>query len=168
MNFEINPASLQDKAVLRQLMELYAYDFSEFDGADVDEHGMYGYSYLDHYWTEEGRYALLFRADGKLAGFAMVRRVEVHGEPVWSMAEFFVMRKYRQHGLGRDAACRIFELFPGRWNVAELAENAPAQAFWRRIISEYTGGAFTETWQNDEHWQGPVQEFVSNPAEKAG
>ncbi len=32
-----------EKSVLRQLMELYAYDFSEFDDADVNKHGFYGY-----------------------------------------------------------------------------------------------------------------------------
>ena len=33
---------------------------------------MHGYSYLDSYWTEEGRWAFFLKVDGKLAGFAMV------------------------------------------------------------------------------------------------
>ena len=164
MNIEICPVAIEDKSVLRNLMELYAYDFSEFDEADVDGHGLYGYSYLDHYWTEEGRHAFFFKVDGRLAGFAMVRQCQIDGALTWTMAEFFVMRKYRKHGLGRDAAFRIFDQFPGRWNVAELTENKPAQVFWRRIINQYTGGSFTEIWQNDEHWQGPVQVFVSQQA----
>ena len=39
-------------------MELYRYDFSEFDGADVGSHGEYGYRYLDHYWAEPGDEAI--------------------------------------------------------------------------------------------------------------
>ena len=55
MNIEIHQAALEDKTILRHLMELYAYDFSEFDQCDVDAHGLFGYNRLDHYWTEPGR-----------------------------------------------------------------------------------------------------------------
>src|SRR5215471_15872892 len=48
MHIDLVPAELVDKAVLRNLLELYRYDFSEFTGDDVDEHGLYGYPYLDH------------------------------------------------------------------------------------------------------------------------
>ncbi len=161
MKIDVCPVPLEEKSILRNLMELYAYDFSEFDDADVDSHGLYGYSYLDHYWTEEGRHALFFKVDDRLAGFAMVRQCQIDGALTWTMAEFFVMRKYRKHGLGRTAAWRIFDQFPGLWNVAELAENLPAQVFWRRIINEYTQGKFNEVNRDDDTWCGPVQVFVS-------
>ena len=49
MTFALLEASSADRAVLRRLIELYRYDFSEFDQADVGRHGDYGYRYLDHY-----------------------------------------------------------------------------------------------------------------------
>ena len=58
-------ASLEQKPALRQLLELYQYDFSEFTPADVDENGSYGYPYLDHYWVEPNRHPILFKMDGK-------------------------------------------------------------------------------------------------------
>ena len=54
---ELHHAQVEDKTILRHLLELYAYDFSEYDGADVDAHGVYGHERLDHYWTDEGRCA---------------------------------------------------------------------------------------------------------------
>ncbi len=60
LEVELHPAQVEDKSVLRNLLELYAYDFSEYDGADVDAHGLYGYERLDHYWTEEGRAPFLW------------------------------------------------------------------------------------------------------------
>lgn len=39
MNVQIVEATIEDKPVLRRLLELYLYDFSQFDGSDVDEHG---------------------------------------------------------------------------------------------------------------------------------
>jgi predicted acetyltransferase len=144
-------------------MELYLYDFSEIDRADVGPHGLYEYPYLDHYWVEEERYPFLVWVNGRLAGFALVSRYNylTGGHDAWVIAEFFVMRKYRRQGVGEAAAWRIFELFPGDWQVAQLMENAPATAFWRKVIGRYTGGGFEEVTLDNDNWRGPVQKFES-------
>ena len=64
MLVEVLDAGEEDRPVLRHLLELYRYDFSEFDDADVDAHGEFGYRYLDHYWTDPERRPLLFRTAG--------------------------------------------------------------------------------------------------------
>ena len=85
-------------------MELSAYDFSEFDDADVNQHGLYGYTYFDYYWTEESRTPFFVKAAGNLAGFVLVNEycylIKEPGNK--SIAEFFVMRKYRRKGIGHD------------------------------------------------------------------
>ena len=160
MSVEINPASFQDKAVLRQLMELYLYDFSEFDQADVDEHGYYGYWYLDNNWTEEERSPFLVRVSGKLAGFVLVRRINEPGQPVThAISEFFIMKKYRRQGVGRQVARLIFDRFPGLWQVCQEEANLPAQRFWRQVIAEYIHGDYKEELVEGGHWRGPCQEF---------
>ena len=160
MEIELQGAEINDKPVLRNLFELYQYDFSEYENSDVDEHGLYGYRYLDHYWTDPGRYPFLIRVDGRLAGFVLVRELhEGHGSPTRSIAEFFVMRKYRRRGVGREVARRIFDQFPGRWRVAIEKNNPPAQSFWRRVIEEYTGGDFEEMRLEGEEWSGVVYVF---------
>ncbi len=156
---DLAPIPYAQKAVLRNLMELCQHDYSEYNEANVDEHGLFGYRYLDHYWTEERRHPLFIRVAGHLAGFALVRQTD---EAVYEMAEFFILRKYRRQGIGRDAAHRIFARFPGRWQVAQEACNLPAQAFWRTVIAAYTGGQYTETTrQVNARWQGPMQEFIT-------
>jgi predicted acetyltransferase len=60
------------------------------------------------------------------------------------MAEFFVLRMYRRHGVGSEAARSLFEAHAGAWEVHEVAANTPAQAFWRRIIASVTAGHFEE------------------------
>ena len=157
---ELCPARIEDKPVLRHLLELYAYDFSEYDGADVDDHGLFGYHRLDHYWTEEGHYPFLIRVSGKWAGLALVRDVVyADGRQVHSIAEFFLMRKYRRQGVGQTIAHRLFDVFPGTWEVGQIAANLPAQAFWRAVIANYTGGRFEEVRRDD--WDGPMQEFIA-------
>ena len=159
MNVQIHPAGLDEKGLLERLMELYLYDFSEFDGADVDEQAQYGYPYLERYWAETGRTPFLIRVDGILAGFVLVFEYTLLGIPGHMIAEFFVMRKYRRMGVGRLAAFAAFDRFPGHWEVSQIAENIPAQNFWRKVIAEYTRGNFREVMLDDEAWKGPVQVF---------
>jgi len=129
MNVEVVEAEEEARPVLRRLVELYRYDFSEFDDADVDPHGEFGYRYLDNYWTESDRHAYLIRCDGRWAGFALVRSGDPH-----DMAEFFVMRKYRRSGVGREVARDVLRRFPGRWTVRQLFTNRTATDFWRAAI----------------------------------
>lgn len=161
MNIEIYPAPVEQKSVLRNLMELCSHDYSEYNGEDVDEHGLFGYPYLDHYWTEPDRFPFLVKVDGKWAGFVLVRRLAEMETPTHSIAEFFVLRKYRRKGVGRITALYIFDQFPGQWLVGQEQDNHPAQVFWRRIITEYTGGDFEERFSADEDWHGPHQIFRS-------
>lgn len=147
MTVEVVRASVEDKGVLRRLLQLYHYDFSEWNGDDVDEDGEFVHLYLDHYWTEPGRHPFLIRCDGRWAGFALVRAEGVH-----DMSEFFIMRKYRRNGAGREAARQVFAMFPGPWQVRQLHGNDAATAFWRVAIP----GDYQETVTED----GPVQRFT--------
>lgn len=166
MDIDIQPASIGDKSVLRNLMELCQHDYSEYDGTDVDEHGLFGYKYLDNYWSESGRYPFLVRVSGKLAGFVLVRAIDSRDNVTHSIAEFFVMRKYRRQGIGRRVAWRIFDLFPGQWSVCQEEVNLPAQSFWRRVIAEYTQGMNIDEHLQTEEWHGPRQIFQSRGLER--
>ena len=76
------------------------------------------------------------------------------------MAEFFVVRPLRGRGVGAAAARALFDRFGGRWEVRQTESNAPALAFWRAVIAAYTGGAFSESFQQTAAWRGPVQSFT--------
>ena len=96
MNMELVPVKASKKEILRNLLEKYDYEFSQYDQKDVNDLGLYGYDYLDHYWTEEGRHAFFIRVDGRLAGFVMINTFPEVEEPTdYTLAEFFVMYKYR-------------------------------------------------------------------------
>ncbi|ALS28940.1 GNAT family N-acetyltransferase [Paenibacillus cisolokensis] len=155
----IHRVEYDQKTTLRNLLELYKYDSSEFDPEDVNENGLYEYMYLDHYWTEEGRYPFFIRVNGKLAGFALVREIVTNdnNQTNYSMAEFFVMKKYRNQGVGQQASTELFNRFRGIWKVAQIESNKPAQIFWRKTIERYTNNNYQEIREDD--WEGPIQIF---------
>lgn len=143
MTVTLDPIPYESKSVLRNLMSLYLHDYSEFDGTDVNAHGMFEYKYIDHYWTEEGRAAYFIRIDGTIGGLALTRSWEADdGKPIRSIAEYFIMRKYRRKGVGVEAARILFGMYPGRWLVGQEWCNKSAQAFWLRVIDDYTGGVY--------------------------
>ena len=129
MDVQVVEALEDDRTVIGRLLQLYHYDFSEFDGSDVNPHGEYLHRYFDEYWTDPDRKAFLFLVEGALAGFALV----FTGEPR-DIAEFFVMRKYRGRGAGAQAAASLFAQVPGRWTVRQQLTNPAATAFWRKAI----------------------------------
>lgn len=157
MTIEVARAGKQGEAIIRNLFSLYIHDLSEHTGWDVPDDGLFvANDLLAQYWGRkpanarfrwpddlEG-YPFLIRADGRLAGFALIREIG-KDPPAYDVGEFFVLRKYRGKGVGKEVAHRLFDMFPGAWQVRELPENTPAQAFWRRIIDDYTGGDYVET-----------------------
>lgn len=163
MNVEIVPAAAEQRPVIDHLIQLYLYDFSEFMGWDVDSSGRFGKDALNGCWTEPWRHPYLIKADGKLAGFAIVDERDLGNgrETVVDMAEFFVLRRFRRCGVGQAAATALFDLFPARrWRVRQVARNESAIAFWRHVIATYTCGQYQEeTWHDDGLYNGPEQYF---------
>ena len=161
MIIQIREASGEQKPILERLMQLYLYDFSEIDGEDVNQNGLFDYKYLDSYWNEPGRFPFLIHVNDKIAGFVLVAEysyLRMQGK-CHCIAELFVVRKYRRQGIGKTAASQIFDRFPGRWEVGQITANVAAQGFWRSVIGEYTKGQFTEMALDNEFWQGPIQSF---------
>ncbi|HET9843135.1 MAG TPA: GNAT family N-acetyltransferase, partial [Gammaproteobacteria bacterium] len=102
MNIEIIQAKIEQKPILANLLELYAYDFTEFWDFDIGKNGFYGYEWLSLYWKEANRFPYLIYVEDKIAGFVLVQK----GSPisddkdVYDMAEFFIMRKYKRKKIG--------------------------------------------------------------------
>lgn len=163
---EIAPVANEDKVILHNLIQFYRYDSSEFDGHVLNKHGVYQYKYLDHQWTNDYRHPHFVKVNGEIAGFALVLKgvpkeyvkhsvaMETH-----VISDFFIMRKFRNKGYGRQAAFAVFDLFPGAWEVKQTSTNVYANRFWNKVIHDYTNGSYTEVILNNEKWDGPVQVF---------
>jgi predicted acetyltransferase len=165
MNIQVTPAQVVERPILRRMMELYQYDFTEFDGTELGPLGLDDYPYLDHYWVEPERSPFLVRVEGNLAGFVLVARYNYPTgcKDSWVMAEFFILRKYRHQGIGESGARIIFGQFPGPWQVAQINVNLPAITFWHKVIDRYTLGGYQEHKLDNDHWHGLVQIFNSPP-----
>ncbi|MCC7460988.1 MAG: GNAT family N-acetyltransferase [Gammaproteobacteria bacterium] len=108
---------------------------------------------LARWFADSGAQILTILRGAEPAGFAMVRLGgQFPGrEPVdFSMAEFFIDRRWRRHGVGQAAVRLILDRFAGRWEILEYLRNPGAVAFWRRVLGAYTGGRYQERIVNGE------------------
>jgi predicted acetyltransferase len=137
---ELQLAQYEHAPILLNLLELYSHDFSEFCRIDIGEDGRFGYKSLPLYWSEADRHPFLIRTDGELAGLALVKRGSELSDngSVWDMAEFFVLRGCRRHGIGTYAAHEVWKRFTGPWEVRVMQSNPSAHLFWKQAISDFT------------------------------
>ena len=146
MTIELVAVQRDDKEILRNLMEKYDYELSQYGGDDVNKLGLYGFDYLDNYWQEGAkRWAFFIKADGKLAGFAMILSDYFYlddKESDYVMSDFFVMYKYRNAGVGRFAANKLFDKYSGIWQLNTAKINTTSVAFWTKVVSSYTSGLY--------------------------
>lgn len=162
LGVQIARAAPDDAATVAQLMQLYLHDFSEFAAigsafGELADSGHFAYPDLSSYWRAPGREALLIRAAGRLAGFVLVNDWSASGRPVdFAIAEFFVARKYRRHGIGTEAARRILIDRPGRWEIAVAAYNDPALAFWPKALHSMKLGAMDVIESTGSRWTGTI------------
>jgi len=168
MTIELVPVMRDEKEILRNLMEKYDYEMSQYGGDDVNKLGLYGFDYFDNYWQEGAeRWAFFIKADGKLAGFAMFISDHFYlknKKADYMMNDFFVMYKYRKAGVGKFAATELFDKFKGKWQLNTLKTNAASVAFWTKVINRYTNGEY-EIFPNEELGADYHQVFYFSSAE---
>ena len=165
MDVTLEPVGRERRATIENLFQLYVHDFADFWAerqVELQEDGRFpAYPPLAAYWSEAGAEPFLIRADGRLAGFALIDRHSHSGAPTdFNMGEFFVARHYRREGVGRAAALLAIQDRPGQWEIAVARRNVGALAFWRGVAETAAIGGVETRDQDDDRWNGAILRFV--------
>jgi len=137
-----------DAPLLSNLLELYMHDMSEIFPVEPGVDGRFGYGHLPLYWEEpRTRHAFLIRCGASIAGFVFATVGSPASEEPTDLdiAEFFVLRRHRRSGVGRQAAIALWDCLPGQWVVRVAEANRAGLPFWHEVVLEYTGGVFVES-----------------------
>ena len=158
MDISFEKVTDRNKQLFKNLWQFFGYDFSEMNKMDVNENGEYTLpDDLDEYIESNNYCSYIVKVKGMTAGLAVIKFIEDEG--INYFRHFFIMRKFRRLGVGKETVFKIFQLYPGRWRVSQFDFNIPAISFWRSVIKEYTDGQYTETRRRDD--KGPQQEFCN-------
>jgi len=158
MEFHLRKAQPHDFAALQQLLELYQYELSDIWPQEADSEAKYGYDIQRHRQAERF-HAHVALQESQYVGFALVAPAGVTRREGYWMEQFFIHKRYRGTGAGSALAKHVLSSYPGPWEIGQMPANHAAQAFWRKVISQVTGGAYVELVVTEGWWQGVVQQF---------
>lgn len=151
-----------DRYIIHNLMQFYMYEFSKYiPTIKLESNGLYAPSKLEDYWTDPNLHVFFIKKEEEIIGFALLES-ESSTSPN-TMIEFFIVSKYKGRGFGKEAATKLFHMFPGKWRITQIEKNIPAQAFWRNLIHGLTKGELQE-WIDDQKCS--VQEFHTDSIRK--
>lgn len=157
MEVVIMKASLSDRTLIENLLQLYVYDFTEYTDASVGETGLYQIMPdFESYWSDDcSQQSYVIKANGEVAGFMMTKeKDETQSDHV--LSHFFILRKFRRMGVGRKAATSLFKGTKGAWELYQLESNIPAQKFWDQITEEVSYGEVETKTENGRRYQNII------------
>ena len=134
---ELKKASLEDRKLLGRLMQLYLHDLCLYFPLEIANDGIYYYDDFDEYFSMN-RLAYLFYDNDKIVGFCLI---DISDE-LNSFQEMFILNNYKHRGYGREAVCKIFDMYPGAWIVKAVPNSRIAEEFWDTVISLYTNNNY--------------------------
>ena len=143
-------------AVYLNLCQSYEGEFSAITGKKPDARGLFA---LDTPIGGDVLGYLLYQAAVPV-GLAAVRIKAALAS--FEVCEFYVVPSCRRRDLGKNFAQALFRRHAGAWEVKQISGADQATAFWRRVIDDFTGGAYQEDRYQDAYWGQVVrQQFVS-------
>lgn len=141
-NIILVPASIDDHPTIQNMGRFYVYDMSEYmgdeSGWEMPENGLYECIDFKKYWDDKNSYPHLIRCNSELAGFVIIDKKGSDSSIEFNMAQFFILRKFKNKGIGRYVANYCFNNFRGIWEVMVMPDNTGAYHFWKKVISAYT------------------------------
>jgi predicted acetyltransferase len=141
---QVSKVGPESEQLIRNLFEHYIHDMSEWLQMDTEPDGSYSYD-ASKLWAQ-GFDVHLAKSGDSIAGFAITGSADEWLGDIGAhdVHEFFVLRKFRRSGMGRQLAQYIWNLHPGEWVVRVFEDNRPAIPFWRTAIAAYTNGSYQE------------------------
>ena len=126
----------REREQLWNLLQKYLCELSVYFDDEVDEKGNFPYEHFDEYFTDPTRRAYIIYDGDSVAGFVMLNKVSVFGEDIdHSVAEFFILPKFRHTGLATDIFLVLRKQFKGAWEIKYHVDNVPAVKFWTKVTS---------------------------------
>lgn len=142
-------AALNDYPTIQNMARFYVYDLSRECGFiskewAIPKNGLYESFDFKNYFEDPTRKAFIIKVNNELAGFVLLDQIGTSLDINWNMGEFFILGKFQGTGVGRQVAHQIWNMYPGSWEISVIPENKQALTFWRKAISSFTDGEYSE------------------------
>ena len=159
LKIDVKLTDKRNAYIIKNLYPLYLYDLSKHYNRLPNVHGIYEDSdncqtleeqvAIQNIWWEKPNilFPYLILVDDIPAGFVLIASPPHCNKGIdFFVNEFFLIQSLRGQGIAEHAAKIVFEQLNGNWELFTnpLDKNIVGQKFWRKAISNYTSGIYTE------------------------
>ncbi|HEX5710125.1 MAG TPA: hypothetical protein VFX68_02180 [Sulfuricurvum sp.] len=148
----IVPLTEENLQVYLNLAQCYEGEFSAITGKKPNQQGLFE---LDTQ-LDDSTIGLLLIIEDTPCAFAAIAIKE---DKSYEICEFYVVPSFRKNSVGMKFARMIWSIYPGDWEIKQIAGAEYASAFWRKAIHTI----YQEDRYEDSYW-GTVtrQRFTIN------
>ena len=150
-----------DKDGFYDLFQLYLSDLSQYNhNIVVDEKGLYPASWIDTDWDLPEFIPLRIEQNQSTCGFIILSKKPLSKPGTeWCIQEFFILRKFRNRGIGRASIEQLFATYSGSYSMAVMKDNVPAKLFWEEAL-DLMGIQYKKEKHSEEGIDGISYEFT--------
>lgn len=144
MTTTVRKATAEQKGNIAKKLELYIHELEDFLGIDTSEDDITDPHNLDMYWEEDDHHPFLIYLNEECIGFALINKKTKLLTGAHAFNEFFLLKRHRGKGIGKEVALQIFNQFPGEWEIREREKDTSLIHFWRNVIRTYVHNNYSE------------------------
>jgi predicted acetyltransferase len=142
---KIVPVNDENLSVYLTLAQCYEAEFSALTGKRADGKGLFA---LDTQLCETIKGFLLIIDESPVA----LAAIAFKENSCYEICEFYVVPSFRNASTGMHFAHRLWKMFPGEWEIKQIAGAQGASEFWRKSIRAFGQGGYEEQSYEDSYW----------------
>ncbi|MBU8567943.1 GNAT family N-acetyltransferase [Virgibacillus pantothenticus] len=134
LSVEIKEANSEDKNSVENLFQFYLHDLSEYtDNLNIAKNGNFDTSDVELFFTKDNLLPLKIVLEDEIIGFIFL----IKGKTVnYVINDMFILRKFRNRGLGKIVVKKVFTQYKGTYAVMQLINNKSAVTFWHSLYND--------------------------------
>jgi predicted acetyltransferase len=124
---------------LKNLFNLFLHDLAEFNTElKIGPNCVYSVPKLESYYNHPGIISFLIYYKKEISGFVVISRPPYFSRDKKTsvIQHLFILKGYRNKGIGTEAMKNIFKEYPGKYGVEQLPENKNAVNFWKALYKK--------------------------------
>jgi predicted acetyltransferase len=149
---------------IENMMQFYMHDFSEWIALSIGDNGFFTITPKAEYFANPKTKAYLVTVDGETAGFVTLDNDVNHPDATYNMGYFFIGRRFRGKGIGKEVVAKVLNSSPGVWQIYHITANLGAAAFWKNVIPSLVGEKFSLHSEYIYDFECTLYKFTSSPA----
>ncbi len=162
MNISLSEIRKKDQLTFKNIYQFYLYDLSKYTYDDLDELAMFLDESTDLYLEEDQLLPFFIKLEGQTIGFILLESGDFtpsfHID--YSIAEFFILNKFRNKDYGLRALEKLFEKYPGRYVLGQLSNNIAAIKFWEKAFKHFQIDPLRYEEDMDQDYKFLIEEFT--------